>query len=229
MSCEMWLTRDESVAEAALQQLVWDELHDEPLLAAANLGVEVTGSAVELIGTVESYPAKLAAEAAVRRVPGVGAVSDKIVVRLPYGAWRADPNLSDAVRHALEWDVRVPPGQIVAHVTDGHVTLRGVVRHAFARDAAEEAVRALVGVTGLTNAVALVGDASADGLEASVERVLRRRARPFHRRARADVRDGTVVLRGQVRTLADRVETERAVEALPGVRRVVDHLHVAER
>jgi osmotically-inducible protein OsmY len=228
MSCEMWLTRDESVAEAALQQLVWDELHDEPLLAAANLGVQVTGSAVEVTGTVESYPAKLAAEAAVRRVPGVAALSDKVVVRLPYAAWHADPSLSDAVRHALEWDVRVPSGQIVACVTGGHVTLRGVVRHAFERDTAEEAVRALVSVTGLTNAIAVVGGESADGLDASVDRVLRQR-RPFHRRPTADVRDGTVVLRGHVRTLAERAETERAVQGLPGVRRVVDHLEVVER
>jgi osmotically-inducible protein OsmY len=229
ISREMWLSRDESRAEASLQHQVWDELHDEPLLNTATLEVGAAGSTVTLTGTVDSYPAKLAAEAGARCVPGVAAVSSEIIVRPSAAAQRAAAGLEAAVRRALEWDVRVPAGEVVAHVADGHVTLRGIVEHAFERDAAEEAVRSLLGVTGLTNAIALTGRETAGDLEASVERILKQHARPFHRRPRADVRDGTVVLRGHVRTLAERAETEHAIQALQGVRRVVDHLEVVER
>jgi osmotically-inducible protein OsmY len=229
MSREMWLSRDEASAETSLQHQVWDELHDVPLLSTAALEVEAAGYTVTLTGTVDSYPAKLAAEAAARSVPGVGDVSSKIVVAPSAAARRVAAELETAAGRALEWDVRVPPGRVVARVAHGHVTLRGIVEHAFERDAAEEAVRSLLGVTDLTNAIALAGRETAVDLEASVERILRQHARPFHRRLRADVRDGTVVLRGHVRTLAERVETERAVQALPGVRHVVDHLEVVER
>jgi osmotically-inducible protein OsmY len=224
----MWLSRDESRAEASLQHQVWGELHNDPLLNTAILEVEAAGSTVTLTGTVDSYPAKLAAEAAARGVPGVAVVTSQITVSPSVAARRAAPGLETAVRRALEWDVRVPPGAVLAHVAGGYVTLRGIVEHAFERDAAEEAVRSLLGVTGLINAIALAGGESAGDLEGSVERILRQRARPFHRRPRADVHDGTVVLRGQVRTLADRAETERAVRSLPGVRWVVDHLEVAK-
>lgn len=229
ISREMWLSRDESRTEASLQHQVWDEMHHEPLLNTATLEVGATGSAVTLTGTVDSYPAKLAAEAAARSVPGVASVSSKIVVRPSAAARQVAAGLDAAVRRALEWDVRVPPGAIAADVADGHVTLRGIVGHAFERDAAEEAVRSLLGVTGLTNAIALAGRETAGDLAASVERIMRQHARPFHRRPHADVRDGTVVLRGHVRTLAEREETEHAVRALPGIRSVDNRMEVAER
>ncbi len=101
-------------------ELAWDtRLEFEQVMADVSNGV------VTLTGTVGSWTARLAAQEAVQRVPGVlDVVMDIVVVPRPADS-RQDTEIAKAVRHALEWDVRVPHERIRTTVSDGVVTLEG--------------------------------------------------------------------------------------------------------
>ncbi len=67
---------------------------------------------------------------------------------------RSDGELAAATQHALRWDVCVPP-TVTARVEQGEVILEGQVTWNHERDAAERAVRYLVGVSAVSNEITL--------------------------------------------------------------------------
>lgn len=69
-----------SRTSAELQRDVLDELAWEPAVAPATVAVTVRGHAVTLTGTVPDDAARIAAEAAARRVWGVRRVSNALTV-----------------------------------------------------------------------------------------------------------------------------------------------------
>jgi osmotically-inducible protein OsmY len=139
-----------------LQQGVQDELKWEAFVDATRIGVMTTQPGViTLTGTVLTFAERLNAERAAKRVQGVCAVANDIEV-LPLGSMkRSDTDLAQAVVHALEWDIAIPDEKIKACVEDGRVTLEGEVALPFQRTAAENAVRRLHGVRGVTNQIRL--------------------------------------------------------------------------
>ena len=91
-----------------LQQDVIDELVWEPSIDAAAIGVTVEDGVVTLSGHVPSFAEKWTAEHVAKRVAGVRAVANEIVVRLPGTSERTDSDIARAALNALEWDVWVP-------------------------------------------------------------------------------------------------------------------------
>jgi osmotically-inducible protein OsmY len=139
-----------------LQHYVLEELECEPSIDAAHIGVAATQPGViTLTGSVATYAERLAAERAAKRVTGVRAVANDIEIH-PVGSFkRSDTDLAQSVLRALEWDIAVPDEKIKARVADGWVTLEGDVALQFQRSAAENAVRRLNGVRGVTNQIRL--------------------------------------------------------------------------
>lgn len=139
-----------------LQQSVQEELEWEPSVDTTRIGVTATQPGViTLTGTVLTYAEKLNAERAAKRVQGVRTVANDIEVR-PLGSMkRSDTDLAQAVLHALEWDIAVPDQKIKARVDDGWVTLEGEVALQFQRAAAENVLRRLSGIRGVTNQIRL--------------------------------------------------------------------------
>ena len=98
------LTRtDLSVRDAVLQQLAWDSQVD-----AGGIGVTAKKGAVTLTGFIDSYAGKLAAERAAKRVRGVRAVANNIVVRLRFD--RTDADVADDAADALRLRAVLPEG-----------------------------------------------------------------------------------------------------------------------
>ena len=137
--------------DTELQQDVMAELKWEPTIKAAEIGVGVTDGVVTLSGYVDSYYKKWAAERAAARVFGVKAVAEEIQVRLPGSLKRSDEDIARAAANALEWNVAVPHDRIKVQVQDGVVTLSGEVDWWYQKDAAEDAVRKLMGVVLVSN------------------------------------------------------------------------------
>ncbi len=212
-----------------LQHDVQEELEWEPSVDASQIGVAATQPGiVTLTGTVATYAEKVSAERAAKRLSGVRAVANDIEVQ-PIGSMkRTDTDIAQAVLRALDWDIAVPHEKIKARVDDGWVTLEGEVVLQFQRAAAENAVRRLNGVRGVTNQIRLQVRPLAQPAEVKdrIEAALRRSAEIDARGIQVDAKDSMITLRGKVRTWAERDEAERAAWGAPGVLAVKDELTV---
>lgn len=212
-----------------LQHDVQEELEWDPSVDASQIGVAATQPGiVTLTGTVATYAEKVSAERAAKRLSGVRAVANDIEVR-PIGSMkRTDTDIAQAVLRALDWDIAVPHEKIKARVDDGWVTLEGEVVLQFQRAAAENAVRRLNGVRGVTNQIRLQVRPSVQPAEVKdrIEAALRRSAEIDARGIQVDAKDSMITLRGKVRTWAERDEAERAAWGAPGVLAVKDELTV---
>jgi osmotically-inducible protein OsmY len=227
MSIEMWLAEDDEVAvRSELQQAVFDEFAWEPALDASDIGVTIEDHAVTLSGAVTSYPEKLAAERAAKRVRGVPVVRNCLAVILPAADQRSDREIARAAELVLESDVLVPRDTVRLTVTGGWVQLEGQVRQNGERLAAGAALQRLVGVKGVANAIVVKPAAPQGDLKARLTAALRRCAGLRGARIEVETGDGAVLLYGHVRCLAERDEAEQAVWALPGVGSVRDELQV---
>ena len=188
--------------------------------------VSVHHGVVFLTGLVDSDAQKWAIDRAVRRIVGVKDLRDYLHVRPPDTAALDDRRMTRAANGALGWDVRVPKG-IRAQVTDGVLRLRGAVERFSQREAAEEAVRNLMGVRDIVNEIALLPAVPPAHLAVEVETALRRRLGPASRVISVEAAQGVVTLRGPVPTFAILGEIEHAVWSIPGVAQIDNQLQVA--
>jgi osmotically-inducible protein OsmY len=193
------------------------------------VGVAVDRGVVRLTGSADSYAQKWAIGRAAGRVVGVKEVRDHLDVRPPEDVHREDRQIERAARRALEWDARVPDG-VGAEVTDGVLRLHGTVARFPQRDAAEEAVRNLVGVRDVVNEIRVAPVpplAQPADLALGVGAAIRRRFGAGSGYLSIAAADGVVTLSGVVPTFAMLDDIERAVRSIPGVTRIDNRLLVA--
>ena len=212
--------------DTELQQDVMEELKWEPTIRATEIGVGITDGVVTLSGYVDSYWKKWSAERAAARVFGVKAVVEKIEVRLPGTLQRSDEEIGEAAANALGWNVSVPYERIKLQVERGTVTLTGDVDWWYQKDEAEHAVRRLKGVVRVNNQIAVKPVVKPQDLKGKIESAFRRNALLDARRIRIETLGGRVILRGSVRTWAERGEAQWAAWAAPGVSEVENDISV---
>jgi osmotically-inducible protein OsmY len=230
MSIEMWRADDDEVGvRSELQKRVFDELAREPAVNQAALHVDVRGRCVVISGVASSYVERLAAERAARRVPGVREVRNEVAVMLPPSRQRSDADLVNAARYLIESDVLIPQDSVAVAVASGWATLTGVVRRHDEREAAEDVLERLVGIRGITNLVTVAPAGSPGAAAPSIEEMLARHPALHGDRLRVQVRGNAVVLRGRVRSLAERDTAVAAVWEVPGVASVRDQLQVGRK
>jgi osmotically-inducible protein OsmY len=210
-----------------LQKKVLDALDWEPSLDAGRIGVAATAGVVTLTGQVSSYADRWTAERVVKQMAGVKGLANELEVKLPGDSRRTDTDLASAAVRALEWDVQVPHQKIKVRASDGWISLEGQVEWQYQREAAERAVRHLLGVRGVSNQLTLTARVTPMDLKNRIEAAFKRTAELEARKIRVETKGSTVILDGTVHTWAERDEAERAVWAAPGVAVVEDHLAVA--
>ena len=212
---------DEWIQQAVIMELKW-----EGRIEPNEIGVAVEDGIVTLTGLVDAYAERLAAEEAAQRIHGVRAVANEIEIRLPQSNEGSDSDLAAAILHALHWDAFVPTDKLEISVAHGWVTLKGEVARPYQRLDAERVVRRLAGVKGLTNLIAVQATVTPTELKQQIEAALVRGAHTDAARINVEVRGGTVVLSGTVRSWAEQHDAERAVWLAPGVQAVEDRLLV---
>jgi osmotically-inducible protein OsmY len=89
--------------DAQMQQDVLSELKWDSRVEETDVGVEVESGIVTLTRSVSSYAKRIAAQEAAHRVAGVLDVANDLQVHVPGSFVRTDPEIAQAVRHALEW------------------------------------------------------------------------------------------------------------------------------
>ncbi len=208
-----------------LKQDIESELRWDPKVNAAQIGVAVHNGTVSLLGAVNSYGEKSAAERAAKRVSGVRSVAEDLTVKLLGPHKLSDAELSTAASNAIRWNVWTP-NTVTVSVQDSRITLTGEVEWQYQREAAEQAVRFLTGVVSVTNSLSINAKASTAQVKEKVEAALLRQAA-------VDAENITVTTSGGKVTLSGRASGWQAAQAAsdaawsaPGVTAVVDEIHL---
>ncbi|MEO8532036.1 MAG: BON domain-containing protein [Deltaproteobacteria bacterium] len=208
-----------------LKQAVLDELKWEPSVNAAHIGVTTKDGVVTLMGSVETYVEKHAAETAALRVKDVKAVAEEIEVKLRFDVKHGDAEIAAAAVDRLAWNVSVPKDAVKVAVSKGWVTLTGNVHWHYQHDAAADAVRTLWGVTGVSNQIAIKPIANAGNIKSDIMVALNRSwFAPEH--INVATNDGKVTLTGTVEYWDERALAGTTAWAAPGVTSVTNDIRV---
>lgn len=213
--------------DSLLRENVIEELNSQPAVHAAAIGVAVEDGVVTLSGLVDSYAEKLAAAETATHLSGVRALADEIEVKLPGLSVRSDSDIANAVRTAMDWNVLIPRDRVHVTVEAGWVTLSGDVGAYFERMAAENTVRPLMGVRGISNKIAVKPPpASTSDVRGRIISALSRNALVEASRISVTAKGGRVTLEGNVHSWAERNAVAGAAWAANGVSEVENFLQV---
>jgi osmotically-inducible protein OsmY len=219
MVAKMQLVPDSQLRERVMREIDWD-----PEITSTDIAVAVEEAVAALTGFVHSYTEKLAAERAAKRIYGVKGVANDIEVKPRFEL--SDPEIARNAVTALETHSSVPEDRIKVTVKNRWVTLDGDVEWQYQKASAENAVKNLNGVKGVTNQIVIKTRVSPAQVKTRIEEALERSAEIEARRITVEAVDSTVKLRGNVRSWGERREAERAAWAAPGVSKVENYISV---
>lgn len=211
---------DQEIQTDVLAELRWDHS-----VQANEIGVAVKNGVVTLTGTVDTYLKKWRAEEAAHRVSGVTAVANDITVRTI--GERTDADIAAAAVYALKWNASVPAEKIQVTVDKGWVTLNGEVEWQYQREEAERAVRSLWGAKGVSNLIVVKPHASPTDLKKKIEDALVRSASIDANNITVEVQGSKAILKGKVRSWAEKQEAERTAWLAPGITSVDSQIKVS--
>lgn len=213
--------------DSQLQRDVSEELTWEPQVTASQIGVQVKDGVVTLSGEVSSYAEKWNAEQAAQRVSGVNALAVDLKVKLSELGGRTDADIARSAENVLSWSTAVPGDSVKVMVEGGFITLTGDVDWQFQRLAAASSVRFLLGVTGVSNQIAIKPTLKVGEVKADIETALKRTAIADAKKIQVAVVGADVILTGKVQSWAERETATTSAWSTPGVRSVVDKMTLA--
>ncbi len=211
--------------DADIQKDVLSELQWEPSVQPNEIGVSVKGGVVTLTGWVDSYLKKWDAEQAAHRVRGVKAVVNDVEVKLAHE--RTDPEIAADVARALELDIAVPKDKIKVTISKGWVILEGEVEWQYQKNDAERVARRQAGVKGVTNLIRVNPGVTPPELKKKIEQALIRSAQTDAERITVEVQGNKAILRGTVRSWAEKEEAERVAWSAPGILSVDNQITIS--
>jgi osmotically-inducible protein OsmY len=203
---------DEDIRRDVEAELRWD-----PDISPDDVAATVKDGVVTLTGFVRSYSQKWQAERDAKRVSGVRGVANDIEVRLPNLDERPDPEIARDAVQAIRSMLPYSGDKITVTAKTGWLTLEGEVEWNYQRERAEEAVRRVRGVKGVINQIAIKAKAAPTVVKSQIEDALKRSAETDAKNITVEVEGDKVILRGQVRSWAERRDAERAAWRAPGV------------
>ena len=215
------MNRDLSLREDVQRELDW-----EPIVHSSEIGVGIKDGVVTLMGVVDSYEAKHAAERAALRVRGVQALSSQLHVRLAGPMERTDADIAWAAANALSWNTLLTRNPVRVEVSNAWITLQGAVDQAVQRAAAEEAVANLAGVAGVTNLITVRPAVASEDMKQRIENALRATSGLDASRIVIDADGDNITLWGCVNSWSQREAAEQSAWSVPDVCEVSNHITV---
>jgi osmotically-inducible protein OsmY len=209
-----------------LQKDVQDAIKWQPLLNAAEIGVTVKDGIVSLTGVVDSYSKKSEAECAAKNTAGVTAVIEKIEVKVPNSWIKNNTEIANEVLKALKnrWDL--PQDKVKVKVEAGWITLTGELNWNYQKEAARDAIKDLMGVTGVTNNITIKSESNDPIEKADIEAALLRNWSFYNNDIHVKVNDHKATLIGSVGSIYQKEEAGRIAWNAQGVYQVDNELVV---
>lgn len=195
---------------------------------ASEIGVSVKDGVATLTGIVDTFTKKIAAEKAAKKVSGIKAIAVDIQVGLSPVFKKTDTEIAEIVLNALKLHTAVQEDKIKIKVEDGLVTLEGKVEWEYQRKTAQEAIENLPGVRDVNNLIIVSPTVLAADLRKKINEAFHRSATIDAEKVQIDAIGSKVVLRGTVRSIAEKDDAEEAVWAAPGVTTVDNRLTIGE-
>lgn len=213
--------------DGQVQHDVIAELDWEPSVDHADIGVAVNDGVVTLSGYVKSYPEKMAAEKAARRVAGITAIAEEIKVRFASDPKTADHEIAKRIIDMFSWNVSIPHDKIKVKVEHGWVTLTGIVDWFYQSNEARKVAGKVSGVLGVSNLLEVRNLPTSRDVKDRIMAAFKRQADLDAATVTVVTDGGTVRLGGKVKAWNERGIAERAAWAAPGVTKVEDNIVVA--
>lgn len=223
--------------DQAIRQDVMGRLDADLYVDARRIEVSVKDGRVALDGTVPTLAQKRRAEenawiagvvdVAAERLRVDWSASDRLTRQAPYVP-KSDEAIKAAVEDALRMDPRVNSALPHVVVTNGAVTLFGIVDTLYGKRAAEADARNTTGVWNVDNQLRLRYRAFPpdEAVKRLIVEVLRRDAELHARDIDVTVEDNHVVLAGSVPTMGQKVRAENIVSQIEGVLTLANQIQV---
>lgn len=206
------MTLDSDIKRDVDAELKWD-----PVIDATDIAVAVRNGFVTLTGFMCSYVHRSDAEMIAKRVKGVVGIANDLKVRLANDSQRPDPEIARDAVAALQAELPHSSQSMKVVVKGGWVTIEGNAEWHYQRTRAEDAVRRVNGVKGITNVISLRPRVAPTDIKAKIEEALRRNAEFDARNIRVETSGSEVILKGTVRSWVERQEVGRVAWRAPGV------------
>jgi osmotically-inducible protein OsmY len=216
-----WLVMPDDLIRAVSEELRWD-----PRIDPTRIRVTEDDRTITLKGAVQSYSVKCCAEKIAREIRGVVDVKNDLEVRLTIGNYRTDAGLERLTSEILQNHTSLcdPLPRVIVH--DGWLTLDGVVTSDVQKRCAEEALRDVAGIRGISNGIVVAPPANGDDAAEAFEAAVRRRAVLTVRELKVEVSGITMAVYGQVASCVERDVLIELASRRSGIARVEDHVVV---
>jgi len=215
------MNKDAELKSNVLAALDWKQGIDEE-----DIGVTVHNGIVTLSGHIASYSQKWAAVDATGDVRGVRGIVDEINVHLQGSSLSTDEEIARATADAFRWNPYIPESKIKIRVHDGEVTVDGIVDAHYQRNAVATTLLRITGIRAVNNLIELTPQTTPSEIAGKIKDAFVRHARLDAERIEVETLKGTVILRGEVSSWAERRDAEEAAWASPGISWVENHIEV---
>lgn len=153
--------------------------------------------------------------------------TDDLELKLPTTSERTDEEIAAAAVRAIDSDALLDSKNLHVTVSKGWVTVSGEVEWNFQKEDAERLLRRLWGVKGVTNLITVKARPTPAELKDKIEKALIRSAELDAKKIQVEVQGGKAILKGTVRSCAEREEAEHTAWAAPGITQVEDQIQVS--